>query len=237
MADFVLVHGAWQGAWVWRRILPGLWANSHRAFAASLTGVGERAHQMSPAIRLATHIDDVLGIIESEELDNAVLVGHSYGGLPVTAVADRVAERIAHLVYLDAIVLRSGESWSSVHDEATRAARREAIARTGSMPPIDPAALGLTGAAAAWVRRRQRPHPGGLYDEPLVFDEARVARIPKTYVDCNSPALPTIDLSRRRARCDPGWRVVTLATGHNAMISAPDQLLEVLLSVAALPSD
>jgi pimeloyl-ACP methyl ester carboxylesterase len=228
MTDFVLVHGAWHGAWCWRKILPSLWAKGHRAFAVTLTGVGERAHLMTSSIRLATHIDDVLAVIETEELTRVVLVGHSYAGLLITAVADRYAERIVRLVYLDAIIARSGESWSSSHDENARQARRKDIAQGGTLPPPPATAYGLTGEDAAWVDRRQRPHPGGVYEDVLHFDEARVASLARTFVDCTSPALPTIAKSRQRVRSEPGWQVIEIATGHDPMISAPAQLLDIL---------
>ena len=100
--DYVLVHGAWHGAWCWKRVLPLLWHAGHRAFAVSLSGVGERAHQRdsAPPITLGTHIDDVLAVVEAEELRGAVLVGHSYAGMVITGVADRVddANRLSHLV-------------------------------------------------------------------------------------------------------------------------------------------
>ncbi|MBQ1765767.1 MAG: alpha/beta hydrolase [Aquincola sp.] len=230
--DYVLVHGAWHGAWCWRRVLPGLWAAGHRAFAVSLTGVGERAHLLRPDIRLQTHADDVCAVIEAEELQGAVLVGHSYGGLVITAVADRLADRLSHLVYLDAVVPEPGESWSSGHTRETQAARRAAIAATGTIPPADPAAFGLQGEDAAWVARRQTPQPGGVYDDPLHFDAQRSNRLPRTFIDCTSPALPTIDLMRRRVRAAPGWQVVEIATGHDPMVSAPDELLAALLAVA-----
>ena len=232
MADFVLVHGAWQGAWCWQRILAALRAKGHRVFAVTLTGVGDRGHHMSPSIRLATHIDDVAAVIETEELTQVVLVGHSYGGLLITAVADRYPQRIAHLVYLDAIVPRSGESWSSFHDESTRQARRAGITRDGAMPPLPASAFGLTGEDAAWVDRRQRPHPGGVYEDALHFDEARVASLPRTFVDCTTPALPTVNKSRVRVRSEPGWRVIEIATGHEAMISAPSQLVDIVTEAA-----
>jgi len=184
---------------------------------------------MSPSIRLATHIEDVAAVIETEELARVVLVGHSYGGLLITAVADRYPDRMAHLVYFDAIVPRSGESWSSFHDESTRQVRRAGIARDGAMPPLPSSAFGLLGEDAAWVNRRQRPHPGGVYEDALHFDEARVASIPRTFVSCTDPALPTVDKSRRRVRSEPGWRVIEIATGHDAMISAPLELVEVLV--------
>jgi pimeloyl-ACP methyl ester carboxylesterase len=228
MTDFVLVHGAWHGAWCWRKILPSLWAKGHRAFPVTLTGVGEREHLMSSSIRLATHIDDVAAVIETEELTRVVLVGHSYGGLLITAVADRYAERITRLVYLDAIVPHNGESWSSSHDESARQARRAGIARDGVIPPPPASAFGLTGADAVWVDRRQRPHPGAVYEDVLHFDEARVAHLARTFVDCTSPALPTIKESRQRVRSEPGWQVIEIATGHDPMISAPDQLLDIL---------
>lgn len=228
MTDFVLVHGAWHGAWCWRKILPSLWSAGHRAFAVTLTGLGDREHLMSPAIPLATHIEDVAAVIETEELTRLVLVGHSYAGLLITAVADRYAERVVRLVYLDAIVPRSGESWSSSHDESARQARRAVIARDGVLPPPPASAYGLTGEDAAWVDRRQRPHPGAPYEEVLHFDEARVAGLARTFVDCTSPALPAIETSRRRVRSEPGWQLVEIATGHDPMISAPAQLLGIL---------
>lgn len=232
MADFVLVQGAWLGAWCWKRVLPGLWRSGHRAFPVTLTGVGERSHAMSPDIRLATHVQDVCAVIEAEELRDAVLVGHSYGGVVVTGVADRLADRIGRLVYLDAVVPRSGESWSSGHTEDTRRQRREAIARTGGLPPADPAAFGLQGEDAAWLQRRQTPQPGGVYEDPLHFDEARLASLPRTFIDCTDPALPTIAAARERVRREPGWQVLEIATGHVPMVSAPDELLRQLLSLA-----
>ncbi|HEV8315715.1 MAG TPA: alpha/beta hydrolase family protein [Burkholderiaceae bacterium] len=233
MADFVLVHGAWHGAWCWKRVLPGLWAAGHRAFAVTLTGTGERAHQLSPSITLRTHADDVAAVIEAEELQQAVLVGHSYAGMVITAVADRYPERLARLVYLDAVVPRPGESWSSTHVPATQAQRRQAIAATGTIPPADPAVFGLAGDDAAWLERRQTPHPGGVYDEPLQFDPARVAALPRTFIDCTAPALPTIAAMRERVRHEPGWQVLEIATGHDAMVSAPQALLDALLSLAS----
>jgi pimeloyl-ACP methyl ester carboxylesterase len=236
MTDFVLVHGAWQGGWCWQRVLPALWAAGHRAFAVTLSGLGERAHLLSGAITLQTHINDVLGTIEAEELRDVVLVGHSYAGIVITGVADRLAggpeRRLARLVYLDAVVPNPGESWSSGHNAETRAARREAIARLGSLPPPDPAIFGLAGADRDWVARRQTPQPGAVYDATLHFDAARVASIPRTFIDCTSPALATIATSRQRVRSEPGWQVVEIATGHDAMVSAPDELLRILLGSA-----
>ncbi len=236
MADYVLVHGAWSGAWCWKKLLPAFWAGGHRAFAVSLSGVGERAHTLSSAITLSTHIADVAAVIDAEELEGAVLVGHSYAGMVITGVADRRAARIGHLVYVDAVVPQPGECWSSGHTPETRAARREAIAANGWLPPPDPAIFGLAGVDRDWVARRQTPQPGGVYDAPLEFDARRVAALPRSFVDCSSPALATIEASRRRVRTEPGWTVHEIATGHDPMISAPVALLDILLGLGQAPS-
>lgn len=232
MTDFVLVHGAWHGAWCWKRVLPPLWAAGHRAFAVTLSGVGERAHVLSPEITLATHVADVVGVLEAEEMQGAVLVGHSYGGMVITGAADRVAHRLRRLVYVDAVVPSPGSTWSSGHAPETQAARRAAIAAHGVLPPPDPEIYGLDGADRAWVARRQTPQPGGVYDAALDFDEARLAALPRSFVDCTSPALATIAASRQRVRAEPGWDVREIATGHDPMISAPGELVDILLSLA-----
>src|SRR4030095_6515510 len=100
MADFVFVHGAWQGAWCWRRILPGIWSAGHRAFAVTLTGTGEGAHQLSRDISLRLHVDDAPAVVEAEELQGAIVVGHSYGGMVITGLADRMPARNPPLVSL-----------------------------------------------------------------------------------------------------------------------------------------
>ena len=232
MSDFVLVHGAWHGAWCWKKVLPALWAAGHRAFAVTLTGVGERVHIDPRQVTLQTHILDVASVIEAEELNGAILVGHSYGGVVITGVAERMAHRLSHLVYLDAALARPGESWSSGHSPETRNARRQTILESGTLPPPDPAIYGLEGADAAWVARRQTPQPGCVYEAPLEFDPERIAALPRTYVSCTSPQLQTIDSSRARARSEPGWKFVELATGHDPMVSAPEDLVRLLLSTA-----
>ena len=238
MTDLVLVHGAWHGAWCWQRVLPAIWAAGHRAFTVTLSGVGERSHLPSLGISLDTHIADVMAVIEAEELRRAVLVGHSYAGMVITGVADRLAgrpeQRLARLVYLDAVVPLPGESWSSSHSAETRTQRRDAIARLGSLPPPDPAIFGLADEDRAWVARRQTPHPGATYDAVLDFDAARVATVARSFIDCTAPALATIDLSRQRVRSDHGWQVIEIAVGHDPMVSAPDALTRILLDLARM---
>jgi pimeloyl-ACP methyl ester carboxylesterase len=240
--NFVLVHGAWHGGWCWRRVAQVLQLDHHKAFAVTLTGLGERAHLLSPAINLDTHINDVINLIEAEELQEVTLAVHSYAGMIGTAVADRMGRRLKHLVYVDAVVPQPGESWSSTHDAATQQKRMAGAQATAnfSFAPPDPEIFGLHGADHDWVQRRQTPHPGNTYQTPLDFDVARVAAVPRTFVSCTEPALATITPSRLRVKDPNFWggtwlpnsRTVELATGHDPMVTEPAALARILLECA-----
>jgi pimeloyl-ACP methyl ester carboxylesterase len=243
MANFVLVHGAWHGAWCWRRVSQALQQLGHGVHAITLTGLGERAHLRSPAVTLETHIEDVRQLIDAEELSDVVLAVHSYAGMIGTAIADRMSDRLRHLVYVDAVLPKPGESWSSTQSKATQTQRLTAAAASAdfSFPPPDPVVFGLHDADHAWVLRRQTPHPGHTYQMPLNFDAQRVAATPRTFISCTAPALATIEPSRLRAK-DPafwggawaqGCQVLEMTTGHDPMISAPSELTRILLDCAA----
>ncbi|KQT12962.1 alpha/beta fold hydrolase [Ramlibacter sp. Leaf400] len=244
MANFVLVHGAWHGGWCWRHVVQALVQAGHRAHAVTLTGVGERAHLLSPAITLETHIEDVRCAIEAEEMDDVVLAVHSYAGMIGTALADRLGARLRHLVYVDAVVPRPGESWSSTHSRAVREARLAGAQASDdyALPAPDPDNYGLQGADYEWVKRRLTAHPGHCYDAPLEFDPVRAAAVPRTFVSCVRPALPTIDSIRPRM-ADPhfwngewrrggGAQVLELPTGHDPMVTMPAELTQILLRCA-----
>ncbi len=247
MANFILVHGAWHGAWCWRHVTQALVRAGHNAHAVTLTGVGERTHLRTPDITLETHIADVIQAIEAEEMEDVVLAVHSYAGMIGTAVADRMPSRLKHLVYVDAVVPRPGESWSSTQASATRQARMAAARASAdfSFPPPDPSVFGLAAEEYEWVKRRQTPHPAQPYEAPLSFEPLRVAGVPRTFISCTLPALPTIDAIRPRvvdpkfwdgAWLDPalgGARMVELKTGHDPMISEPEALTRILLDCAA----
>jgi pimeloyl-ACP methyl ester carboxylesterase len=245
MAEIVLVHGAWHGGWCWQRVIPYLVQAGHRVHAVTLTGVGDRSHQLTPTINLDTHLSDVLAVIAAEELQSPILVGHSYGGIVITGVADRLmaaheANRtqpsVQRLVYVDAILPLPGESWSSTQAPETVKARTDAAMANAlkAIPPPDASAFGLTGVDADWANRRQRPQPLGTYLQALNFEIARVSRLQRHFIDCVAPASPGIAPSRLRAR-DPNfwggaWRISELATGHDAMISEPKKLADLVLS-------
>lgn len=238
MANYVLVHGAWHGAWCWRDVLPLLWQAGHRAYTVTLTGLGDRAHLLSPSIDLQTHIDDVSATILAEELTDVILVGHSYAGMLITAVADVMPERLSHLVYLDAVVPTPGESWSSTHTVAVQRLRLTAANKDElfSFPPPDPHVFGLENHLYEWVKRRQTAHPGQTYQAPLDFNPETVASIPRTFISCTEPALATIDAIRPRVKSKDFWngawlpqsKFLEMATGHDPMISHPKQLFEIL---------
>lgn len=247
----VLVHGAWGGAWIWRRVVGPLREAGHEVHAVTLTGDGERAHlrqALGPGgITLAMHAADVLGLIAAEELRRPLLVGHSYGGAVITCVADalataakaagvpaeQAAEAVHALVYVDAMVPMPGETWSSHHPPQIVSDRLALAERHGgALPPPDPWIFGLTEADQAWLARRHVPHPFGMYREPIDFDGARWAQMPRWFIDCHHPAYPTIDRMRLRVREQPGWHVQGMATGHFPMLSRPQELVEHLLAAA-----
>ena len=237
-APIVLVHGAWGGAWIWRRVLGPLRAAGHAVHAVTLTGDGERAHLRQPGIRLATHIADVVGLVLAEELSGVVLVGHSYGGMVVTGAADQLLDTdpqaVRQLVYIDAMVPLPGEGWGDKHSAEVVAARTAAAQANGhALPPPDPIDFGITGADRDWLQRRQVPHPFGPYRDPLHFNGDRWARLPRSFIDCVQPAYPSIAAMRERVRAMPGFKVIEMQTGHCPMVSQPQQLVQHLLALAA----
>ncbi len=158
MAIFVLVHGAWHGGWCWQRVARLLRAAGHDVYTPTLTGLGERAHLLSPAIGLDTHIKDILGVLFYEDLRDVVLVGHSYAGMVITGVAEQTAKRLRHLVYLDAFVPWEGQSLLDLMGETEALIVRERAARDGDgwcVPPLPLEAFGVTKPAdLAWAGAR-----------------------------------------------------------------------------------
>ena len=231
--NFVLVHGAWHGGWCWRRVGERLAAAGHRVWAPTLTGLGERRHLLSRDVTLEVMFRDVIGVIEAEELTDVILVGHSFGGTVVTGVADRIPERIAQLVFLDGSLAESGQSLLDGVMPADVAASRRAAAQAHdgglSLPPPKAAALGISDPAdAAWVERRMTPHPFGTFTETVRWSAPIGHGRPKVYLDCVQPVYaPLVGLKARlRGRAD--WPFLELATGHDAMVTAPDELTAML---------
>jgi pimeloyl-ACP methyl ester carboxylesterase len=230
---FVLVHGAWHGGWCWRAVVPKLRAAGYRVTRPTLTGVGERHHLASPAVTLATHVDDIVAHVEAEELDPVILVGHSYGGTVISGAAHRMPERLAALVYLDAFVPRDGQSMLDMMPPE-RGARIEqsAAANAGMVAPMSTFALGVDGELAPWVERRVTPQPFGTFSQPVSLPGQLPPALPRTYIYCSARPTGSFDAFSRALRDDPQWRYRELATGHDAMVSDPEGTAALLLEAA-----
>jgi pimeloyl-ACP methyl ester carboxylesterase len=237
MATYVLVHGGGSGGWVWGRMAPLLRAAGHEVYTPTLTGVGERAHLLSPQVNLETHIADILGVLIWEDLRDVILVGHSYGGMVITGVADRAPERIGQLVYLDAAIPRDGESLVDLSPELMELARRDARVENGVEVVLGPdteAARTIGSQDAdlkAWKGRRQTPHPWVTFAEPLrLTNPAALARIPRSNINCTSTLrLRPKDKLERALSAD---RVFEIDTTHDLMVTEPERTAEMLLSLA-----
>lgn len=234
MATFVLVHGAWHGGWCWKKVTPLLRAAGHDVFTPTLTGLGERAHLLSPDIHLTTHIQDIVNVLVYEDLYEVVLVGHSYGGVIISGVTDHLPERIAHLVYLDALVMDSGQSVMDLMVSPWREMFLKSVTETGDGWKIaseTPAELGVTNPAdVAWLDNRLGPHPLKTDQEPLVLKNDAVARLPRTFIYCSDRTGPsTLTEMAKKVQAQDGWRYREIHTGHDAMVTAPQELAALLL--------
>lgn len=237
-STFVLVHGAWHGGWCWSRVAARLRERGHAVYTPTLTGLGERRHLISPQVNLDTHVEDVVNLLQFEELERVVLVGHSYAGIVISGVADRVPQRLRQLVYLDALLLEPGKSLFSDFPPAVVEQRLKAIRETGggvgAAAALPPAAFGVKDPAdAAWVARHLTPQPVGTYLQPLLLKAPLGNGLPKTYIECTGDPIATLEPTKARVRADAGWQLRTLATGHDAMVTAPAALTELLTDLAA----
>ncbi|MFE3599582.1 alpha/beta fold hydrolase [Streptomyces sp. NPDC059096] len=238
MSTYLLVHGAWHSGQVWERVVPLLESAGHRVYAPTLTGYGETAHLAGPGTGLDTHVDDIAGLITREDLTGVVLVGHSYAGLVVSAVANRVPDRIAHLVHLDAMVPEDGESAADVQPMSQALIDLALASESGwRIPPLPelPPPSGLFGvtdpADTAWLRGLLSDHPVRCLQQPVRLDNPAMDAIPRAHIHC-TVGVPE-GISRRpvpatQPNGDPA-QVWELATGHDCMVTMPRELAGLLL--------
>jgi pimeloyl-ACP methyl ester carboxylesterase len=233
---FVLLHGAYHGGWCWARVAARLGARGHRVFTPTQTGLGERRHLLSPAVTLETFAADLVNMLVSEELDDVVLVGHSFGGAPITAAADRVPERIRHLVYLDSTILENGQAPFDLLPPDVVAHRTHLAQESSgglSMPPPPPEAFGVpAGPDAEWLARHLTPHPFATFTDRLRLANPPGNGLPRTYICCTDPIYAPLEAARRRVKSQPGWNWREIATGHDAMVTMPDALAQMLIGIA-----
>jgi pimeloyl-ACP methyl ester carboxylesterase len=233
---YVLVHGAYGGGWIWRDVAEGLCRQGHRVWTPTQTGLGERAHLMSRQITVETHIQDVANVIETEELNNVILVGHSYGGMAVTGVADRMTDRIRHIVYLDALIPEDGETAFKILPAGLEDSRRKVAREQGggvAIPVPGPEAFPIPdGPGKDWFMRRLRPHPIGTYESPVRLSKPAGAGLQVTYVAYTNPALGSVEPSRQRARTKAGWRYIEMPVPHDVEIPSPEKVVKLLAGIS-----
>jgi pimeloyl-ACP methyl ester carboxylesterase len=234
MAHFVLVHGAWGGSYGWHLLSPLLRAAGHEVTTPSLTGLGERAHLVTPETNLTTHATDVINHVEFEDLRDIVLVGHSYGGMVVTGAIDRLAPRVKHLVYLDAFVPEDGQSLYSMAGGSAPPSDGEWLVQPIPRPMDDK-------AEEAFLNERRRPQPRGCFTEPVAL-KTPLAQQPFSLTYIKATADNRENASERRSafwqvadrvRDDPRWRYREIATSHMVQNEKPAELRDLLLEVIA----
>jgi len=222
----VFVHGAWGGGWQYRKVEPLLEEAGYTVYRPTLTGLGERVHLARPDVDLSTHIEDIVNVFEFEDLHDVILVGHSYGGMVISGVADRLPERIAKLVYVDAILPENGESVESLFGPAIE--RMAVPGGEGAEPWL---------LVPRWVEPGKPPpvdvpQPILTFTEPISLGNPAAARIPSAYLLTVEPGAtddqfsPFADRARNR-----GWQVVEMEGGHNPYWFQPEAFVRVLLDL------
>ena len=228
MATFLVAHGAWSAGWAWKKMRPLLRARGHEIHTPTHTGLGERAHLASPGIDLETHIADILGVLQAEDLKKVILIGHSYGGMVATGVADRARDRIAKLVYIDAFAPRDGDSVFSLTPDR-RTAMIEAARKSGDGWKMPPSAMpsDTPEADQAWANPRRKPQSIRTFEQKLCLHHGELT-LPRHYIYCKR--CPPDDRFRQfydRARRE-GWGHDEIDASHNPHITAPEALAAIL---------
>jgi pimeloyl-ACP methyl ester carboxylesterase len=241
---FVLCHGAWHGGWCWRDVANALRARGAEVYTPTMTGMGERSHLKDAYRGLITYIDDVCAVIEREELSGVTLVGHSFGGMAITGVADRLPSAIKRLVYLDAAVPKDGQSLitQSIANppEANEATQEYLKTKADEWMPIPSLELIGVADASEAVKARElsgmTPHPMSSLTDPVTFINGG-PHCPCTYIVCDNPPMPNTSFVAHYERVKAGdygshWTARRIDTGHMAMFTAPQETLAMLAEAA-----
>lgn len=232
---FVLVHGGFHGGWCWDEVALRLRALGHVVHAPTQTGCGERAHLLTKFITLETFVEDIADVFLREDLHDVVLIGHSFGGSAISGVADRMPQRIRQLIYLDAIMLENGKTTFDLLDPDAVQSRLKAAQASGGLAIAPPPAefFGIRDPAQLqFVQARLTSHPLRAYTSSLRLAHAVGNGLPAVYVQCTDPVYAALQSSRDWVAAH-GMRREEIATGHDAMITAPGLLVEMLVRIAA----
>ena len=229
----LVCHGAWSGGWSWKKMFPLAQASGYRLVVPTYTGLGEREHLAHPGIDLDTHIQDILSVVKFENLRDIVLLGHSYGGMVATGVADRIPDRVKQLIYLDAFVPRDGQSLLDLNEPARPT--MEALAKSGDswrVPP-NPTSPDTAEADLDWLAKRRVPMPLKCFQMKLKLPHGEPA-MPRSYIYATriTPA-DTFGQFAKRARSEPGWRYFEIDASHSPNVTAPEVLMKVLREIVA----
>ena len=232
-ATFLVCHGAWSAGWAWKKMHPLMAAAGHRLVTPTYTGLGERIHLASPSIDLDTHIQDILNVIQYEDLRNVVLVGHSYGGMVATGVADRARDRIAQLIYLDAFVPRDGQSLFDLNEAGREPMRKAAAAGDGWRVPPNPTPPDTPPGDLEWLTARRVNMPIKCFEARLKLEHGEPA-MPRSYIYCTRiPPGDVFGPFAKRARNEAGWRNFELDASHSPNVTAPEALMALLQNIVA----
>ena len=234
MSTYVLVHGAWRGSWIWKRVRRLLQARGHEVFTPTLTGVADRSHLSSPNVNLDTHITDVANLIRWEELSDVILCGHSYGGCVVSGVADRVPDRIGALVYLDAFVLENGRCLNDMLPPEVRSERLALAKEVGDgwkLPPISAEEFNVNPRDRDWVNRQGTMQSLACFEQPMNLTGALNQIINITYILASGWSPSPFPQFYEKAKAK-GWKTITIECGHDVMLDRPEELAEQLLAVS-----
>lgn len=230
MAVFVVAHGAWSSAWAWKKVWPLMRQRGHEFWTPSYTGLGERSHLANPEIDLELHINDVVNVLEYEDLDDVVLVGHSYGGMVATGVADRAAPRLQQLIYLDAFLPRDGQC---LHDllpaEYVAHQRDNAIDGWRVLPPPPPP--DTSPEDIKWIEARRLPQPIKTVTQKLHLKNGET-KLPRSYIYCMRKGPGDYFLLQAERAKKEGWPYFELDASHSPNVTAPAALAEILDRIA-----
>lgn len=237
MTTFVLVHGAWTGAYGWHHVRRLLQAQGHEVFTPSLTGIGDRAHLASPQVTLRTHVHDVANLVLYEDLSRIVLLGFSYGGFVVSGALEHIADRVDHLVYLDALVPEfSGQSvLALVRGADTRASVQ--LNESWLLPA--PERQFDSPDEGRWISARRTGQPAGTFAEPVYLSRPlEDYPFSRTYIAATAnppgdPGLGAIGHCAARCRSSKAWHYAEISTGHMVASNRPEELTRILLERVA----
>jgi pimeloyl-ACP methyl ester carboxylesterase len=232
MGTYVLVHGAWHGGWCWQKMRAPLQEKGHTVFTPTLTGLGERVHLANPDINLTTHIQDILNFLKYEDLHDVVLVGHSYGGMVITGVADQARERIRHLVYLDAFLPEHGQSMQEIrHIQQEDTLDDQWRVRPMARHIQEHALFGVTNPAdIAWIRPRITMQPLQTFTQRLYLTRSN-PHPRRSYILAEDNAGSSFPAFAARLQEDPQWQVHKLIGGHDIMVTRPQELADLLHAI------